>query len=116
MEALDPTSLAARLECEANQYWLHLEAEGPLDKYPGKRPPYAMEPGVWGRMPTNDVQQSSMQQEFKRSSASTLASSTSRGNPHTTMRTAICLRPSDSDATFTILLGPYSSSDEHAVC
>lgn len=37
MEVLDATSLADRLKWEAKEYWLHLEAEGPLDKYPGKQ-------------------------------------------------------------------------------
>jgi Xaa-Pro dipeptidase len=36
MELLDATSLADRLEWEAKEYWLHLEAGTPLDKYPGK--------------------------------------------------------------------------------
>ena len=36
MEVLDATSLAERLKWEAKEYWLHLEAESPLDKYPGK--------------------------------------------------------------------------------
>jgi Xaa-Pro dipeptidase len=37
MEALDSTTLAARLHGQANEYWLHLEAEGPMEKYPGKQ-------------------------------------------------------------------------------
>jgi Xaa-Pro dipeptidase len=36
MEVLDATTLAERLKWEAKEYWLHLEAETPLDKYPGK--------------------------------------------------------------------------------
>jgi Xaa-Pro dipeptidase len=36
MEVLDATSLAERLKWEAKEYWLHLDAETPLDKYPGK--------------------------------------------------------------------------------
>jgi Xaa-Pro dipeptidase len=36
MEVLDATSLAERLKWEAKEYWLHLEAETPLDKYPGE--------------------------------------------------------------------------------
>jgi Xaa-Pro dipeptidase len=36
MELIDATSLADRLEWEAKEYWLHLEAGTPLDKYPGK--------------------------------------------------------------------------------
>jgi Xaa-Pro dipeptidase len=36
MEVLDATSLVNRLRGEAKEYWLHLEAETPLDKYPGK--------------------------------------------------------------------------------
>jgi Xaa-Pro dipeptidase len=38
MEVLDAISLAERLEWEAKEYWLHLEAETPLDKYPGRQP------------------------------------------------------------------------------
>ncbi|OAL04860.1 putative Xaa-Pro aminopeptidase, partial [Phaeosphaeriaceae sp. SRC1lsM3a] len=37
MEVLDATSLAERLKWEAKEYWLHLEAESPLDKYPAKQ-------------------------------------------------------------------------------
>jgi|TARA_R110002003_G_scaffold107_4_gene8967 hypothetical protein len=37
MEVLDATSLAERLKWEAKEYWLHLEAETPLEKYPGKQ-------------------------------------------------------------------------------
>jgi Xaa-Pro dipeptidase len=36
MEVLDATRLAERLKWEAKEYWVHLEAESPLDKYPGK--------------------------------------------------------------------------------
>jgi Xaa-Pro dipeptidase len=36
MEVLDATSLAERLKWEAKEYWLHFEAESPLEKYPGK--------------------------------------------------------------------------------
>jgi Xaa-Pro dipeptidase len=36
MKVLDATSLAERLEWEGKEYRLHLEAETPLDKYPGK--------------------------------------------------------------------------------
>lgn len=35
MEVLDATSLAERLKWEAKGYWLHFEAETPLEKYPG---------------------------------------------------------------------------------
>ncbi|KAH7406853.1 peptidase M24, structural domain-containing protein [Phaeosphaeria sp. MPI-PUGE-AT-0046c] len=37
MEVLDAKSLAERLKWEAKEYWLHLEAESPLDKYPAKQ-------------------------------------------------------------------------------
>jgi Xaa-Pro dipeptidase len=30
------TSLAERLMWEQQDYWLHLDAESPLEKYPGK--------------------------------------------------------------------------------
>jgi len=36
MEVLDATSLANRLKWESKEYWLHLEAGTPLDKYPGE--------------------------------------------------------------------------------
>jgi hypothetical protein len=36
MEVLDATGLAERLRWEDNEYWLHLEAESPFEKYPGK--------------------------------------------------------------------------------
>jgi Xaa-Pro dipeptidase len=36
MEVLDATSLAERLKWEAKEYWLHLQAETPLEKYPCK--------------------------------------------------------------------------------
>jgi len=36
MEVLDATNLSERLKWEAKEYWLHLEAGTPLDKYPGK--------------------------------------------------------------------------------
>jgi len=38
MEVLDATGLAERLKWEAKGYWLHLEAETPLEKYPGTSP------------------------------------------------------------------------------
>jgi hypothetical protein len=37
MEVLDATSLKERLRWEAKGYWVHLEAEDPLEKYPGKK-------------------------------------------------------------------------------
>ncbi|KAH7066784.1 hypothetical protein BKA63DRAFT_571187 [Paraphoma chrysanthemicola] len=37
MEVLDATSLSERLKWEAKEYWLHLEAETPLEKYPAKQ-------------------------------------------------------------------------------
>ncbi|KAE8848996.1 hypothetical protein HRS9122_03012 [Pyrenophora teres f. teres] len=37
MEVLDATGLAERLRWEDNDYWLHLEAETPFDKYPAKQ-------------------------------------------------------------------------------
>ncbi|RMZ68596.1 peptidase d [Pyrenophora seminiperda CCB06] len=37
MEVLDATGLAERLRWEDNEYWLHLEAETPFDKYPAKQ-------------------------------------------------------------------------------
>jgi hypothetical protein len=40
MEVLDATSLAERLKWEAKEYWLHLEADTPLEKYPGKGTKY----------------------------------------------------------------------------
>jgi hypothetical protein len=36
MEVLDATGLAERLRWEDNEYWLHLEAESPFEKYPGE--------------------------------------------------------------------------------
>lgn len=36
MEVLDASSLAERLKWEAEEYWLHLEADSPLEKYPGE--------------------------------------------------------------------------------
>jgi hypothetical protein len=36
---LDALQLAERLRgARAGEYWLHLEAEGPFEKYPGKLP------------------------------------------------------------------------------
>lgn len=37
MAAVDASKLAQRLQGlkNANEYWLHLEAAGPLEKYPG---------------------------------------------------------------------------------
>ena len=35
MEVVDATSLGERLRWEDSDYWLHLEAEIPFDKYPG---------------------------------------------------------------------------------
>ncbi|EUC29584.1 hypothetical protein COCCADRAFT_29370 [Bipolaris zeicola 26-R-13] len=37
MQVLDATSLAERLRWEDQDYWLHLEAETPFDKYPAKQ-------------------------------------------------------------------------------
>ncbi|KAH8731675.1 hypothetical protein GQ44DRAFT_822548 [Phaeosphaeriaceae sp. PMI808] len=37
MEVLDATSLAERLNWEAKECWLHIEAETPLEKYPAKQ-------------------------------------------------------------------------------
>ncbi|KAF1844247.1 uncharacterized protein K460DRAFT_397380 [Cucurbitaria berberidis CBS 394.84] len=37
MEVLDATSLAERLRWEAKEYWLHLESDSPLEKYPAKQ-------------------------------------------------------------------------------
>ncbi|KAH6026116.1 Xaa-Pro aminopeptidase [Parastagonospora nodorum] len=37
MEVLDAKSLAERLKWEAKGYWLHFEAETPLEKYPAKQ-------------------------------------------------------------------------------
>ncbi|EUC40348.1 hypothetical protein COCMIDRAFT_9764 [Bipolaris oryzae ATCC 44560] len=37
MQVLDATNLAERLRCEDQDYWLHLEAETPFDKYPAKQ-------------------------------------------------------------------------------
>lgn len=36
MEVLDAKGLSERLRWEDNEYWLHLEAETPFEKYPGK--------------------------------------------------------------------------------
>jgi Xaa-Pro dipeptidase len=36
MEVLDVKGLSERLRWEDNEYWLHLEAETPFEKYPGK--------------------------------------------------------------------------------
>lgn len=38
MEVLDGMDLAARLSLEAKEYWVHLNAEGPFEKYPGEYP------------------------------------------------------------------------------
>lgn len=35
MEVLDAKGLSERLRWEDNEYWLHLEAETPFEKYPG---------------------------------------------------------------------------------
>lgn len=35
MEVLDASSLADRLKWESKEYWLHLEAASPWEKYPG---------------------------------------------------------------------------------
>ncbi|KAL1801067.1 hypothetical protein ACET3X_001409 [Alternaria dauci] len=37
MEALDANGLSERLRWEGNDYWLHLEAETPFEKYPAKQ-------------------------------------------------------------------------------
>lgn len=37
MEVLDATSLAERLKWEGKEYWVHLKADSPLDKYPAKQ-------------------------------------------------------------------------------
>ncbi|KAF1835858.1 hypothetical protein BDW02DRAFT_267161 [Decorospora gaudefroyi] len=37
MEVFDATGLSERLRWEDNEYWLHLEAESPLEKYPAKQ-------------------------------------------------------------------------------
>jgi len=36
MEYFDGMELATRLSMEAKEYWVHLDAEGPLEKYPGQ--------------------------------------------------------------------------------
>jgi Xaa-Pro dipeptidase len=36
MEVLDAKGLSERLRWEDSEYWLHLEAETPFEKYPGK--------------------------------------------------------------------------------
>lgn len=36
MEALDGRNLAARSSMELKEYWVHLDAEGVFEKYPGK--------------------------------------------------------------------------------
>lgn len=35
MEAIDGMDCAARLSMEAKEYWVHLDAESSLEKYPG---------------------------------------------------------------------------------
>jgi hypothetical protein len=35
MDAIDGMGCAARLSMEAKEYWVHLDAEGSLEKYPG---------------------------------------------------------------------------------
>jgi hypothetical protein len=35
MDATDGMDCAARLSMEAKEYWVHLDAEGSLEKYPG---------------------------------------------------------------------------------
>ncbi|KAJ4310089.1 hypothetical protein N0V94_008621 [Neodidymelliopsis sp. IMI 364377] len=37
MEVIDGTELAARLSMEAKEYWVHLDADGPLEKYPARQ-------------------------------------------------------------------------------
>ncbi|KAF2828073.1 hypothetical protein CC86DRAFT_369220 [Ophiobolus disseminans] len=37
MDVLDATSLSERLKWEAKEYWLHIEAETPLEKYPARQ-------------------------------------------------------------------------------
>jgi hypothetical protein len=64
MEVLDATSLAERLKWEAKGYWLHFEAETPLEKYPGMWLVY------FGRTEwLTTLQQNNMQDACKRSSA-----------------------------------------------
>lgn len=36
MDATDSMDCAARLSMEAKEYWVHLDAEGSLEKYPGR--------------------------------------------------------------------------------
>ena len=36
MDATDGMDCAARLSMEAKEYWVHLDAEGSLEKYPGE--------------------------------------------------------------------------------
>lgn len=36
MEGLNTMSLVERLEGEDKEYWLHVEADSPLEKYPGE--------------------------------------------------------------------------------
>lgn len=36
MAAIDGLALAARLSMEANDYWVHLDAETSFEKYPGQ--------------------------------------------------------------------------------
>lgn len=36
MDALDGTDSAARFSMEAKEYWVHLDADGSLEKYPGQ--------------------------------------------------------------------------------
>lgn len=35
MDAADGMDCAARLSLDAKEYWVHLDAEGSLEKYPG---------------------------------------------------------------------------------
>ncbi|UPX16723.1 Xaa-Pro dipeptidase [Ascochyta rabiei] len=37
MEALDGMDLAERLSMDAKEYWVHLDADGPLEKYPARQ-------------------------------------------------------------------------------
>jgi Xaa-Pro dipeptidase len=36
MDGFDATELAERLNGEQQDYWVHVEAESPLEKYPGQ--------------------------------------------------------------------------------
>jgi hypothetical protein len=38
MEALDEMDLTTRLSSVAKEYWVHLDADGSFEKYPGKYP------------------------------------------------------------------------------